>query len=322
LDLESDLITARTILRSGINFTNRAELKYARAVHLVNELRGRIDEWTAAETLIATVHQIDPHTVELRLGIRREPPIDEWSLILGDALHNLRSVLDTLVWAIATLDGAKPKNPGQVTFPLTNNEDDWNKRIASLESVPPPLLDRIRQLQPWRHGVERTDSMLWLLHRFDIVDKHTGLISGALHFKQLSLGEFDLNLEPQETALSAKPTILMKEQPVEMEQGAVLASFHCDSHSMRPDPNYLGKVWVQFALATEDDRRVLIDAFLADVLSRTREWIDIICAGEMHAKALKEARTTVGANAIFGDLDEEGNARMKIFRFEPETSSS
>ena len=319
--MDPTAITDRTILRSGINFTNRAELKYARAVHLVNELRGRIDEWSAAETLVATVHQADPHTVELRLGIRREPPIDEWSLILGDALHNLRSVFDILIWAIATIDGSEPKTPTQVTFPLTSSPRDWNKRILSLESIPTPLLNRVRLLQPWAQGVERVDSMLWLLHRFDIVDKHTGLISGALHFKQLSLGEFDLNLEPKETADFASPVLSMQEQPVRLQPGVTLASFHCETHSMNPDPDYVGKVWVQFALATEDNRHVLIDSFLGDVVSRTREWIDIICAGELHAKALMEARQTGGTQAIFGDRDDDGNVLLTQLRFEPAPQS-
>lgn len=48
--------------------------------------------------------------------------------------------------------------------------------------------------------------MLWLLHRFDIVDKHQRLISGALHLKQLSTAKLELNFEPPETALTARPT--------------------------------------------------------------------------------------------------------------------
>ncbi len=103
-DVESKDVTSpptdrERVLSAGVNFTNRPpELKYARAVHLANELRGRIDEWSASETLLARLHQIDDHTIQFRLEVRSRPPIDEWSLILGDALHNLRSVFDTAIW--------------------------------------------------------------------------------------------------------------------------------------------------------------------------------------------------------------------------------
>lgn len=310
------------LLRSGVNFTNRAELKYARSVHLVNELRGRIDEWSAAETLFTRVNQVDPHTVELRLVIRREPPIDEWSLILGDALHNLRSVLDTLIWAVATLDGREPNTPSQVAFPLTDSETDWNNSVRTLESIPEEVLARIRLLQPWVQGVKRDDSMIWLLHRFDIVDKHRGLISGAIHFRQLSLGGFDLRLDPVAPISEVSHTITMREQPTRLEHDAVLATFHSDVNTLNPDPSYLGKVWVQFALATDDGRHVLIDSFLSDVIARTREWIDLICAGEVHAKALKEARDSSGTNAIYGFTNEEGEQVITQIPFAPAKEGS
>ncbi len=153
------------VLSAGVNFTNRPEMKFARAVHLANELRGRIDEWSASETLLARLHQIDDHTIQFRLETLTPPPIDEWSLILGDTLHNLRSVFDTVIWALATLDGAEPKTPTQVTFPLTADQDEWRKRSRALESVPSVFLKRIRDLQPWAQDSERDDSLLWLLGR-------------------------------------------------------------------------------------------------------------------------------------------------------------
>lgn len=59
---------------AGVDFTNRGELKYARAVHLANELRGRIDEWSAAETLLARIEQVDDHTFEFKAVVKRRQP--------------------------------------------------------------------------------------------------------------------------------------------------------------------------------------------------------------------------------------------------------
>lgn len=298
------------VLRSGVNFTNRAELKYARAAHLANELRGRIDEWSAAETLLARIHRVDEHTIEFRMVVKREPPIDEWSLILGDALHNLRSAFDTLIWALATIDGAQPKMPTQVTFPLTKSERDWNARVATLESVPAVFLERVKRLQPWVDGVERDKSMLWLLHRFDIVDKHRGLISGALHFKQLSTAGLELNFEPAETAKEARPAYAIQKDPIRAEPETVLTTMSCATHTIHPDPDYLAKVWVQFRLDWDAERGVFLDSFLNDIFSRTREWLDRIYGGELYAKSLILARQSTGAAVTMGYEDESGELRI------------
>jgi hypothetical protein len=298
------------VLRPGVNFTNRGELKYSRAVHLTNELRGRIDEWSAAETLLARIHQVDEHTVEFRMVVKREAPIDEWSLILGDTLHNLRSVFDNVIWALATLDGAKPKRPRQVTFPVTRNEDEWTERISTLESVPFVYLERVKRLQPWVSDVERDESMLWLLHQFDIIDKHRGLISGALHFKELSTAGLDLNYQPTETAAEARPSYTIQKSPIRAQQDTVLTTIHCATHTLHPDAGYMAKVAVQFFLAWEDDRIVSLNSFLGDLISRTREWLDRIYGGELYAKSLILARESTEPNITMGYEDESGELRI------------
>lgn len=262
------------LLRSGVNFTNRAELKYARAAHLANELRGRIDEWSAAETLLARVHQVDEHTVEFRMVVKQAPPIDEWSLILGDAVHNLRSAFDNLIWAIANLDGATPKSPGRVTFPTTVSQQEWEQRAKQLESVSLVFLERVRRLQPWADGLAGEESMLWLLHHFDIVDKHRGLIAGRPYFRQLSIAGLDLNFKPAETAGAAVVSHSLRQVPVAIQNEAVLTTIRSTTHTIEPDPSYLAKVEVQFFIDWDEVRVLPLDTFLPDLLNRTREWLD------------------------------------------------
>lgn len=294
------------LLRPGVDFTNRAELKYARAVHLANELRGRIDEWSAAETLFARVHQADPHTVEFRLMVRREPPIEEWSLILGDALHNLRTAFDNVVWALATIDGASPLQPKQVTFPITKNEQDWKGRIRSLESIPADLLDRLRALQPWADGVDLHESLLGLLHDFDIIDKHRGLIASSLHFKRLLISGIDLGLDSISGLAEGTLTYTTLKTPVPIKDDVVLTTIHSRTQTLRADPAYLARVDVQFALAPDTSRILLLDSFVGDLVARTREWLDRIYGGETYAKGLIASRQATSPSVSFGYLDEHG----------------
>lgn len=298
------------LLRPGVNFTSRGELKYARAVHLANELRGRIDEWAAAETLLARPHQVDEHTIEFRLVLRREPPIEEWSLILGDALHNLRSVFDNVVWALATIDGATPKHPQQVTFPVTRDQADWNLRARSLESIPTKLLERLRLVQPWTTGTARDESLLWLLHRFDITDKHQGLIAASLHLKRLLVGGFEIGQDSVD-ALDASPLAYeIRKTPVPFEDDAQLLTIRSTSQTLVAEPDYRARVDAQFAVAPDAEHIVLLDSFIGDLVARTREWLDLLYGGVNYAQHMIAARQVTGAAVSFGYLDEDGAPRL------------
>jgi hypothetical protein len=76
------------------------------------------------------------------------PCLDEWVLIVGDALHNLRSALDATVWEFAHPDGAAPRQPKQVSFPVTEDAGRLDDRAKALRPLPLDLLERIRLLQP------------------------------------------------------------------------------------------------------------------------------------------------------------------------------
>lgn len=308
------------LLRSGINFTNRAEMKYARAVHLANELRGRIDEWSASETLVAELHQVDIHCVEFRVVVKAPPPIDEWSLVLGDTFHNLRGALDAVVWGLATLDGAEPTKPARVAFVVTKNQTEWDQQVKSLESVPAVYLERLRRLQPWADGSTREDSLLWLLHRLDIVDKHRALISGKLRLERVDTGSLDLKMVPEETATGSNLVYEMQRMPVEIENGMMALRIRSVTHTLHPDPGQIATLTPSFSLVSEDGREVFLTKFLGDVISQMREWLDRLMGGDVFALAKKEARQSSGATAVSGYLDESGNVRILSASFGELTS--
>lgn len=298
------------LLQPGVNFTTRGELKLARAVHLANELRGRIDEWSAAETLIARPHQVDERTVELRLILRREPPIEEWGLILGDCLHNLRSMLDNVAWALATLDGAVPAQPTQVTFPVTDTETEWRKRIASLESIPPDLLDRVRHTQPWVSGVSRADSRLGILHSLDITDKHRQLISSSVRFKRILMGALDFGDAPLLAGEEASLTYEMRNTPAELEDDAVIMTIRSSARPLALASGYRARLDAQFAVARDETSLLMLDSFVNDLLSSARDWLNVIYGGVFHAQQMAAASERTEAIAVYGYLDEDGVPRI------------
>jgi hypothetical protein len=306
------------ILRAGINFTSVPELKYAHAVRLVNDLIGRIGEWQASAPIVVRPHLLDEHNLEMRVEIRTAPPVDEWSAILGDALHNFRSVYDSLVWAFAHLDGGRPAHPTRVAFPLTESEKDWNKVVRDiLESVPPDMIERLRGLQAWANASNRDDHLLWILHRFDILDKHQRLISGDLHSTGMSFHEFELRLEPADTAAQSQTTISMPSDGVRVEADAVACTMTNTTHSFHPDLDYRAYLPVQLRIEGEDGRGAFILDFARELIERTREFIDILCLGQVNAGALAHARKLLGPSAVSTGVNDEGNVELIVTPFGP-----
>jgi hypothetical protein len=100
---------------------------------------------------------------------------ETWALIIGDYLHNLRSVLDHIVWQLVVANGGTPTN--DTKFPVAESGPDWFDREAAkrqLKGVHPQAVAAIRTLQPFppHYDGEPKLSPLWLLQKLNNIDKH------------------------------------------------------------------------------------------------------------------------------------------------------
>lgn len=304
-------------LRAGINFTNAAELKYAHALTHHNQLISRIGEWNAAGGVLAYPHQIDAHTVELRALIGNPPPTDEWSLLLGDMIHNFRGIFDALVWEFAHLDHGTPPKPGRVTFPITEDQKDFDKIVRQdLTTIPADIVDRIRSLQPWANGEPRTNHFLWLLHRFDILDKHQRLIDAHLFSSNVRVHGIELNLQPPATP-STTYSITMRKHGSPIIENEMICTIHQDTHAINIDPNYRARVETAFRIIGEDERGAFLGEFMSGITKQVRETIDILTQGRPVAQALAEARIQTGSTLISTETNTDGTTRIQTVAFDP-----
>jgi len=115
------------------------------------------------------------------------PPPPRLSLICGDAIQNLRSSLDHLVWQLVLLEGNRPGS--WTRFPITTHVNDFNSSVRAPKKSPSPLqgitVDSeawtlIKEAQPYKGGVMGEDPdvhELSFLAFLSNTDKHRTLMS-------------------------------------------------------------------------------------------------------------------------------------------------
>lgn len=107
--------------------------------------------------------------ISLAVRIREETP-DELALLVGDALHNLRSSLDHLACCLVPGGTSDP----DCSFPFAKSEQAFEQTILSrpIRKAKPNAIDAIRQLKPYPGG----NDTLYGLHVIDNLDKHRLLL--------------------------------------------------------------------------------------------------------------------------------------------------
>lgn len=122
------------------------------------------------------------HTVNLRPVIEKLPL--RWSLICGDAIHNLRSALDHLVRELVLAGDGKPGKWN--SFPIYTDSEDFDRDVrfrkknrgwGPLEGIDPggQAWAAIEQAQPYYSGHPPGDPLA-MLKTLDDMDKHRTLI--------------------------------------------------------------------------------------------------------------------------------------------------
>jgi hypothetical protein len=103
----------------------------------------------------------------------------EWGLVLGDIVHNYRSALDCIAWALVE-QGKRPpstltkKEQDGVYFPICDSRDWFNNTFRTkLPGVSKAEVAVVRSYQPYKTGKQlRHFHAFWVLSRLSNNDKH------------------------------------------------------------------------------------------------------------------------------------------------------
>jgi hypothetical protein len=169
-----------------------ADAKIRRAI-------GHLNEFNAME---ASWHAEGPHHVEVvddpdgadrdrwvYRAVGRTLPAVDLGMVLGDAVHNLRSALDHLVWRLVHAND--PSSAGKNTsFPAFR--DPGSRTAAEVRSLvercakgaSKPVREELASLEPFEGG---RHELLWALNYLDIVDKHRVLLTAAGAVRQVEV---------------------------------------------------------------------------------------------------------------------------------------
>jgi hypothetical protein len=203
----------------GPEFTS-CWLKLGRAEEHFNTFKAEIIAWNKGQPYIVS-KKSDAEGRRHSLVVEiKNAPLDRWALIAGDCIHNLRSVLDNLVYAVAVRESrvSPPPKARTLQFPIAESSQIFAKqnwRIASLSSK---VQARIEGAQPYNRPHPELPPLLGILSEFDDFDKHRLL---NVVFANVAHGKFSF------TGVGQQPIIpsAFGYHPGTVESGAEFAWF-------------------------------------------------------------------------------------------------
>jgi hypothetical protein len=162
------------------NLIRSVDQKLARAKAQVQMLADAIDAWAPANAKVTASVALREERLGFRLTVTDfvEPPAGEWGLLVGECIHNLRSALDNLAFALARLHSDPPQKPARISFPIYLDKSEFAKKAsAALDQMPTRAAHLIESLQPFNRdgspskGTPESDGLL-VLQSLNNVDKH------------------------------------------------------------------------------------------------------------------------------------------------------
>jgi hypothetical protein len=149
--------------------------KVERAEKHIRDVQAERDAFLA-EDPYPFFHEDDLQSGERVYYLRsaRDVP-DSLPLIVGDAVHNLRSALDHLAHHLVCVGNSSPGPFTHVYFPIAKDATEYiTTRDRKIEGMGNNAIKAIDTIEPYGGG---SGEIFWHLHCLDIIDKHRLLIT-------------------------------------------------------------------------------------------------------------------------------------------------
>lgn len=265
-------------LVGGVNFSTWPDLKWARGNTHAKALEANYVEWLASAPVgVKAVLRDDRQGVNFVARVQSAAPTHEWSLLLGDALHNFRSSFDALAWGLAHVSKKGPSKPQSVKFPICVDEGKWDEAVkAWIGELDPEFQHRLKVMQPFTFEAPGSLFLLKMLHDLDIQDKHKDIltVSAALDSFNLDAGSFEY--ENDEENAEVMPRVRLYDD-VKLEDGAVLGTLDAGA-TIKTLGDMILRPTMRVQLAW-DGHTFDVGSMLPQIASETRRCLDILMHG-------------------------------------------
>jgi hypothetical protein len=151
--------------------------KLGRAQRQVDDLEAEVARFLRRDTY-EIAQNFDPETgrVTLRFVVKHHPPA-EWSVQIGEIVHNLRSALDHLACQLFLAGGGTDCDHTQFPILTDSSDEGFRKWMEDrLPGLPEPMFTQLREVQPYHAGDEARKDGLAILNRLSNQDKHRLLV--------------------------------------------------------------------------------------------------------------------------------------------------
>lgn len=121
------------------------------------------------------------------LNFSQQPNLDDWGRTFGDAMHNLRSVLNNMVAEIAQAEGATREQIKGVQFPVALSAKQWRSEKKRIQILPPEVQTAIEKVQPFNEMPQSPEQHpLAVLSALSNQDKHRLELTPAIEPLELA----------------------------------------------------------------------------------------------------------------------------------------
>jgi hypothetical protein len=158
------------------------QLKIERAIKHIDELAVVTKQFIDTQPY-SVGREIDPHTGYYRFKVAnlKSPPI-QVSLIIGDAIHNLRSALDHLAYQLVLVNGGSPTR--WTCFPIFDHSAKYKSMdTRKVKGMSQAAINAIDAAKPYQGG----NDPLWIVHDLDIADKHHALLATLVSVTRVTI---------------------------------------------------------------------------------------------------------------------------------------
>ena len=150
--------------------------KLERAKRQIDDVEARVQAWVKSRPFHIEQHVNLRDPAEVIWSYFLYDPPEELSIIVGEALHNIRTPLDNVLSAIAERNGGSSDG---VAFPFNNSANAFEKHSLPRQRklLPAGAIEIIVEAKPYPGG----NDLLWSMNELNRLDKHRADLVSFAH---------------------------------------------------------------------------------------------------------------------------------------------